>query len=95
MSSAPRPGASAAQNVDREDDHAWVRSVSEAMARALRHTQAVVEFRPDGTIVRANEIYLNSVGYEAAEVEGQHRSMLLEEPGQDDALWTKLMAGEF
>jgi len=35
----------------------------EAMAAAISRSQAVIEFRTDGTIVTANENFLRALGY--------------------------------
>jgi len=48
----------------------------EAMAAAISRSQAVIEFRTDGTIVTANENFLRALGYALAEIEGKHHSML-------------------
>lgn len=47
-----------------------------AQARAIERAQAVVEFAPDGTILRANDNMLELLGYEAADVVGQHHRVL-------------------
>lgn len=92
MSSATRPDS---PTTPAPDEDPWVKSVSEAMASALRHTQAVIEFDVAGMIVRANQIYLDVFGYSAAELEGKHRSVLFESATASDPVWTRLMAGEF
>ncbi|MFN9278062.1 MAG: methyl-accepting chemotaxis protein [Planctomycetota bacterium] len=38
---------------------------------------AMIEFRPDGTILTANENFLKAVGYAPAEIEGQHHRMFV------------------
>lgn len=43
----------------------------------LEKTQAVIEFDPDGIILRVNDNFLASVGYTAQELNGKHHSMLL------------------
>ena len=47
---------------------------------AIGKAQAVIEFNMDGTILAANENFLNTVGYSLEEVVGQHHSMFVE-PG--------------
>jgi methyl-accepting chemotaxis protein len=47
-----------------------------AQARAIERAQAVVEFEPDGTILRANDNMLELLGYEAEDVVGQHHRVL-------------------
>ncbi|MCD2324092.1 PAS domain-containing methyl-accepting chemotaxis protein [Sphingomonas sp. IC-56] len=38
----------------------------------LDQSQAVIEFAPDGTVLRANDLFLNLMGYAPEEVIGQH-----------------------
>lgn len=45
---------------------------------AINLSQAVVEFSMDGTILRANPLFLEAVGYQAKDVEGRHHSMLVD-----------------
>lgn len=49
---------------------------AEAMLRQLGlmldQSQAVIEFAPDGTVLRANELFLGLMGYAPEEVIGQH-----------------------
>ncbi|MGK5037945.1 methyl-accepting chemotaxis protein [Janthinobacterium sp. LB3P118] len=66
---------------------------------AISKAQAVIEFRLDGTIIRANDNFLTSVGYTLAEIEGKHHRMFCapdyaksEEYAQ---FWQKLAKGEF
>lgn len=46
--------------------------------KALDRSQAVIEFKPDGTIVTANQNFLNALGYQLAEITGKHHSMFVE-----------------
>lgn len=41
----------------------------------LDRAQAVIEFKPDGTILTANPNFLQAMGYAAPEIEGKHHSM--------------------
>jgi methyl-accepting chemotaxis protein len=65
---------------------------------AILKSQARIEFELDGTIVTANEIFLNTFGYTLAEVRGKHHSMFLTPGARDDVaykeLWAKLHRGE-
>jgi methyl-accepting chemotaxis protein len=66
---------------------------------AINRSQAVIEFTLDGTIVHANENFLNAVGYSLDEIKGKHHSMFVE-PGYSQgseyrAFWQKLGRGEF
>ena len=62
---------------------------------AVRRTQAVAEFQPDGTLVTANDNFLRTFGYELDEVQGRPHRMFAPaaEAGADDAFWTGLRGG--
>jgi len=66
---------------------------------ALDKSQAVIEFDLDGTILTANENFLNALGYTLAEIKGQHHRMFVEpaEAASPDyrMFWDKLRRGEF
>lgn len=66
---------------------------------AINRTQAVIQFKTDGTILNANENFLGAVGYELHEIVGKHHSMFGEEEfvkSQDyKDFWAKLGRGEF
>jgi methyl-accepting chemotaxis protein len=53
-------------------------SESDGMIAALSRSQAVIEFEPDGTIIRANDNFLNALGYTNKEIAGKHHSMFCE-----------------
>ena len=44
----------------------------------IHATQAVIQFNADGTILEANDIFLQAMGYSLAEVKGRHHSMFVE-----------------
>jgi methyl-accepting chemotaxis protein len=46
-----------------------------AQLTAAKRTQAVIEFDLDGTILTANENFLNTVGYRLEEIQGRHHRM--------------------
>lgn len=66
---------------------------------ALMRSQAVIEFKPDGTIVTANENFLGAMGYPLEEIEGQHHSMFVEpeyaKSPEYTQFWQELAKGEF
>ncbi len=70
-----------------------------AQLAAINRSQAVIEFATDGTILRANPIFLETMGYAEPEVIGQnHRMFLLPEDATNpdySAMWERLRAGEF
>src|SRR3954462_12002187 len=66
---------------------------------AIGKAQAVIEFNLDGTILTANENFLNTLGYRLEEIKGQHHSMFVE-PGyragdEYRRFWEKLGRGEY
>ncbi|MBE1301000.1 MAG: PAS domain S-box protein [Alteromonadaceae bacterium] len=66
---------------------------------AINRAQATIEFELDGTIKSANDLFLQTTGYELTEIVGQHHSMFVtEEYGQSEqyqSFWEQLRAGEF
>jgi methyl-accepting chemotaxis protein len=70
-----------------------------AQAAAISKSQAVIEFNLDGTIVKANQNFLDALGYTLAEIQGKHHSMFVA-PGERESagyreFWAKLNRGEF
>ncbi len=51
----------------------------DAFARAMDRSQAIIEFDPDGTVMRANQNFLDLMGYRADDVTGRHHRMFLEQ----------------
>ncbi|MCC8958733.1 PAS domain-containing methyl-accepting chemotaxis protein [Bradyrhizobium sp. Pear77] len=70
-----------------------------AQAAAIGKSQAVIEFKLDGTIVDANENFLNAMGYSLDEIRGKHHSMFVDAATRDShdyrAFWANLNRGEF
>ena len=66
---------------------------------AIQRSQAVIEFELDGTILAANENFLQTVGYSLEEIVGKHHSMFAEPEYAASAeykqFWSKLAKGEF
>jgi len=71
----------------------------EGQLLAIDKSQAVIEFNLDGTILKANENFLNTLGYNASEVEGKHHRMFCEESytstQEYKQFWRKLGSGTF
>jgi methyl-accepting chemotaxis protein len=69
-----------------------------AQAEAIGRTQAVVEFQMDGTIVDANENFLQAMGYTLDEIKGKHHSLFVDRAyagsGEYREFWAKLNRGE-
>jgi methyl-accepting chemotaxis protein len=72
---------------------------AQAQLAAIGRSQAVIEFALDGTILTANQNFLDALCYRLDEVQGKHHSMFLA-PGQREsaeyrAFWAALGRGEF
>jgi methyl-accepting chemotaxis protein len=67
--------------------------------QAIGRSQAVITFDTDGTILDANDNFLDAVGYRLGEVRGQHHQMFVEPEhaaGREyQAFWQSLRRGEF
>jgi methyl-accepting chemotaxis protein len=70
-----------------------------AQAIAIGKSQAVIEFNMDGTIITANQNFLDAMGYRLDEIVGQHHRMFVTAEQRDKpdyhAFWAKLNAGEY
>lgn len=70
-----------------------------AQAAAISRSQAVIEFNMDGSIITANQNFLNALGYSLAEIQGKHHSMFVEPAMRDSAayreFWAALNRGEY
>ena len=66
---------------------------------AISKSQAVIEFNMDGSIITANENFLQTMGYQLEEIKGKHHSMFAEQDYAQSqeytAFWQKLNNGEF
>lgn len=75
-------------------DHAY-----EAAWNALCRSQIVIEFTPDGRVLWANDLFLDSMGYGLDEVVGQHHRMFcMPDDAESDEyrrFWQKLARGEY
>ncbi len=75
------------------------RSSEAKILEALSNSQAVIEFKPDGTIVTANENFLGAMGYALDEIKGQHHSLFVDpDYARSDEyaqFWRSLADGEF
>jgi methyl-accepting chemotaxis protein len=71
----------------------------EGQIAAIGKSQAVIEFEMDGTILRANDAFLDAMGYTLEEVQGQHHSMFVEPEVRNSTeykeFWAKLNRGEY
>jgi methyl-accepting chemotaxis protein len=66
---------------------------------AIDKSQAVISFNLDGTILSANDNFLNALGYRLEEVQGKHHSMFVEpsfvRSEEYRQFWTDLAHGRF
>ncbi|HVT79229.1 MAG TPA: PAS domain-containing protein, partial [Phycisphaerae bacterium] len=71
----------------------------EGQLSAISKAQAVIEFNLDGTIITANDNFLNTLGYRLDEIKGKHHSIFVEPSyaaGADyRAFWANLNDGKF
>lgn len=72
---------------------------AEGYMKAISRVQATIEFKPDGSIIGANENFLDAMGYSANEIAGQHHSMFVPSDQARSTeyrvFWDKLNRGEF
>lgn len=70
-----------------------------AQAAAISRSQAVIEFNLDGTIITANENFLNAVGYSLDEIKGKHHSLFIDQATRESSayreFWGNLNKGQF
>jgi methyl-accepting chemotaxis protein len=72
---------------------------TQKMKEALDRTQAVISFELDGTVIEANEPFLQVMGYRLGEIKGKHHRMFVkpEYAGSKDYenFWAMLRNGQF
>lgn len=70
-----------------------------AIISAINRVQAVISFKPDGTILDANDNFLNTLGYSLEEIKGKHHRMFCDSAyvnsDEYQRFWEKLKRGEF
>ncbi|WP_102226801.1 methyl-accepting chemotaxis protein [Acidimangrovimonas sediminis] len=72
---------------------------SRAMVDAVRRSNAVIDFSPEGIVLDANPLFLKVTGYTIDEIRGQHHRIFMP-PGTAEgaayrAFWDGLRRGEF
>ena len=70
-----------------------------ALVAAMDRSQAVIEFKMDGTIVSANEKFLQAMGYTLDEIRGKHHRIFVD-PAERESVsyrefWERLNRGEY
>ncbi|MEM9585846.1 MAG: PAS domain-containing methyl-accepting chemotaxis protein [Planctomycetota bacterium] len=75
------------------------RALNEAQLKSINRSQAVIEFNMDGTIITANDNFLQAVGYSLDEIKGKHHGLFVEPAYRESAeyrdFWKSLNLGEF
>lgn len=75
------------------------RNSASAVNEAISKSQALIEFNMDGTIITANQNFLNTMGYTLEEIKGKHHRMFVppeEATGLEyTQFWEKLRRGEY
>ena len=93
-----RPGSTASKTHDVEGMKRALADY-EGQIQAISKAQAVIEFNLDGTIITANDNFLNALGYTLGEVQGQHHRMFVEESYRTSVeyrqFWEALNRGEY
>ena len=71
----------------------------EGQLQAVGKSQAVIEFTMDGTILKANENFLMTLGYSLQEIQGRHHRMFVDASYADSPdyqkFWKQLREGNF
>lgn len=64
---------------------------------AFSRSQAIIQFKPDGTILEANENFLRTFGYSLDEIKGRHHRMFVDSEYANtpeyERLWKALAKG--
>ncbi|MGX4768499.1 methyl-accepting chemotaxis protein [Bradyrhizobium guangdongense] len=72
---------------------------AQARLDAVGRSQAMIEFNLDGTIITANQNFLDALGYRLDEIQGKHHSMFVPADQRDSAeykaFWAALNRGEY
>lgn len=72
---------------------------SQSLVNAVNKTNASIEFDMDGTIINANDLFLNVMGYEKDQIVGQHENFIIPPEERDspgyEMMWGSLKQGSF
>ncbi|MET4045156.1 PAS domain-containing methyl-accepting chemotaxis protein [Bradyrhizobium sp. RT6a] len=75
------------------------RNDADAKLAAIGRSQAMIEFAIDGTILSANQNFLNALGYSLDEIKGKKHAMFMpadqRESAEYKAFWAALNRGEY
>jgi methyl-accepting chemotaxis protein len=71
----------------------------EGQIKAINKSQAVIEFKMDGTVITANDRFLAALGYRLEEIQGRHHSIFVDpayrESGEYRTFWDNLRRGQY
>jgi len=99
--SSPSPSSPMITATHPTDSHADSIDVADLQGKidAINKSQAVIEFNLDGTIITANENFLNTLGYRLEEIRGQHHRMFVDPAERESPayrqFWRELAEGRF
>ena len=72
---------------------------SESLLKAISRSMAVIEFTPQGRVIKANQNFLDTMGYRLDEVVGHHHGLFClaqeRESAQYREFWASLNRGEY
>lgn len=72
---------------------------SQSLVNAVNKTNASIEFDMDGTILNANDLFLNVMGYKLEEILGKHENHIIPVEERDSPgysmMWGSLQSGSF
>ncbi|MBX9468275.1 MAG: PAS domain-containing methyl-accepting chemotaxis protein [Rhizobium sp.] len=72
---------------------------AKAVLEAMSKSQAIIEFKLDGTILSANQNFCQALGYQLSEIVGQHHRLFVDPTDAASSdyreFWAKLGRGEF
>ena len=85
--------------VNQETSKMWFSGHLQDEMTALSRAQAMISFKPDGTVISANENFCAALGYSLEEIRGQHHKMFCDSHiwQNDDyaQFWKDLKAGHY
>lgn len=69
---------------------------NDALFSALDRSQAIIEFTPDGTVLAANDNFLNALGYNLQQIVGKHHRMFCYDDfyNENPNFWGELQNGQ-
>ncbi len=79
-------------------DNVTAERTNEGILNAIHTSQAVIEFKPNGEVITANENFQKAIGYSLEEIQGKHHRLFCYDDYTSSAdyreFWAKLAAGE-